>query len=75
MKNELGLFERRNNILVSSRIIAERFEKHHFSVVSTIESVIENSRGYQFRIDTPYFQKQTYIQEQNGKEYTELYIK
>jgi len=37
MKNELMIFERREQAVVSSRVIAERFGKRHYDVVCAIE--------------------------------------
>jgi len=74
MKNELGLFEKKNKVLVSSRDVAEKFNKHHFSIVNTIDGIIKDSEGYQFRIDTPIFQKQSFLNEQNGQEYVEYLL-
>jgi len=41
MKNELMLFESKGAVVVSSRIVAERFEKRHDNVMSAIKTVIE----------------------------------
>jgi Rha family phage regulatory protein len=38
--NELQLFERRGAVVVSSRIVAERFEKRHDNVIASIKNVI-----------------------------------
>ena len=44
--NKLGLFERKNQILVSSRVVAENFEKEHKDVIYTLEGrVSENAAG------------------------------
>lgn len=47
--NELGLFERKSNVYVSSRIIAERFNKEHSSVLKTIEGVNRKDETGQFK--------------------------
>jgi Rha family phage regulatory protein len=39
---ELGLVTRQEKVLVSSRVIAERFEKRHDNVINKIESTIKN---------------------------------
>ena len=74
MKNELGLFEKTNKILVSSRDVAERFEKRHDNIVTAIEGLIEDSKGYPFQKEAPMFIKQSYIHEQNKQEYVEYLL-
>lgn len=72
--HELGLFERKNKVYVSSRIIAERFEKRHDNVITTIEGLIKDSRGCPFEKEAPEFIEQSYIHPQNGQEYREYVI-
>ena len=44
MKNNLMIFERKEQAVVSSRVIAERFDKQHQHVTQAIENLIsENS--------------------------------
>lgn len=44
MKNNLMIFERKEQAVVSSRVIAERFDKQHQHVTQAIENlIIENS--------------------------------
>lgn len=74
MKNSLALFENKGQVLVSSRLVAKDFGKEHFSVISTVESLIEETEGYQSPIDTPIFLKQSYIHEQNRQQYSEYLL-
>lgn len=74
MRTELGIFEKGKRVLVSSRFVAHNFEKRHNSVVATIESVIKDVGGSTSAMYTPYFKKQTYINEQNNQEYTEYLL-
>ena len=42
MKNELGLFEKKNQILVSSRVVASTFGKDHSHVMRDIRTIINS---------------------------------
>lgn len=70
MSNSLMLFEKRNQIVVNSRVIAERFEKEHFHLLRDIKSLTE---GISKNGDTPskYFIASVWINEQNGQRYPE----
>jgi len=74
MKNELGLFEKKNKILVSSRVVAERFGKRHDNVIRDIKGII---RGLLKIEETPlsaYFTESSYTNEQNNQEYFEYLL-
>ena len=67
---ELGLTERDRRAVVSSRDIAQVFEKRHADVMRDIRTVIENDPEwgmYNFG-ETPY------VEPQNGQTYTEFYM-
>ena len=75
MKNELGLFEKKNQILVSSRVVAEKFSVRHDNLVNTtIKGILKDMEGSPEFQDTPLFQKQHYIHEQNNQEYLEYLL-
>jgi Rha family phage regulatory protein len=64
------IFERKEQAVVSSRVIAERFEKGHFHLLRDIKDLLE---GISKNGDTPkkYFIRSEYINEQNGQAYPE----
>lgn len=70
MKNELMIFERKEQAVVSSRVIAERFHKRHDNLLQSIQvlkgGLLENK-------ETPadYFIKSYYTEDQNGQTYPE----
>lgn len=70
MKNELEIFERKEHAVVSSRAIAERFEKRHDNVSRDIRSLIG---GLLKNKDTPkdYFIRSEYTNKQNEQIYSE----
>lgn len=70
MKNDLMLFEHREIAVVSSRIIADRFEKRHDNVLNSIRDAI---KGILENKETPrdYFIRSEYQNEQNGQYYPE----
>lgn len=70
MKNNLMVFERKEQAVVSSRVIAEKFEKEHFHILRDIKVLIG---GISKNGDTPkdYFIKSEYSNEQNGQIYPE----
>ena len=43
MKNNLMIFERKEQAVVSSRVIAERFDKQHQHVTQAIENLISEN--------------------------------
>jgi Rha family phage regulatory protein len=45
MKNELMIFERKEQAVVSSRTVAEKFEKDHKNVLQTIENLMPQIRS------------------------------
>ena len=74
MRNELGLFEKKNQILVSSRIVAEHFGRMHKNVLRDIRGII---RGVLKSEHTPlsgYFIESKHINEQNHQEYFEYLL-
>ncbi len=70
MKNNLMVFERKEQAVVSSRVIAEKFEKRHDNVVRSIKGIIG---GLLKNEETPkkYFFRTAYIDDQNGEKYPE----
>lgn len=86
MKNELGLFERKNNIYVSSRILANNFDKDHWDIIYALEgrtskrgdgstgvknnSLIEGLQQLGISQVEKYFVRSTYRGD-NGQEYPE----
>ena len=70
MKNELSIFEHRENAVVSSRIIADKFDKRHDNVLATIRETI---KGILENKGTPrdYFIRSEYQSEQNEQHYPE----
>lgn len=71
MKNGLMIFERNEQAVVSSRIIAERFEKRHDNIIRDIKSLLCGLLKIE---ETPskYFMKSSYIDSQNGQTYPEF---
>jgi len=70
----LGLTTKSENVTVSSRVLAEKFEKEHFNVVRDIENLIKGVLKIE---DTPlnnYFIENTYINNQNNQKYKEYLI-
>lgn len=77
------LFERKEQAVVSSRVIAEKFGKRHGDVLSKLEGKIRNSSGRKNEIGlleqlrgtgfpaVKYFIKNYYIDESNGETYKE----
>lgn len=70
MKNDLMIFEHKEHAVVSSRAIAERFNKRHNNLMSSISTI---NSGLLENKQTParYFIKSHYIEEQNGQRYPE----
>lgn len=70
MKNELMIFERREQAVVSSRVIAERFDKRHDNLLRSVKTLIG---GLLKNEETPakYFIRNDYTDAQNGEQYTE----
>lgn len=65
MQNELKIFERREQAVVSSRAVAKNFKKQHQHVTQAIENLIsENS------LVKSMFEKTVYLSER-GREYKE----
>ena len=71
MKNELMLFERREQAVVSSRVIAERFGKQHRDVVRAIENKIPSLTAQNCTVKD-YFIYGKF--EHNGNWYTEYLL-
>lgn len=74
MKNELGLFESKNGVYVSSRDVAEKFGKRHNSIIQTIENIINDTNGSTSEMYTIEFKKQEFIHEQNSQTYFEYFM-
>lgn len=70
MKNDLMIFERKDHAVVSSRVIAERFNKRHDNLLQSIQTL---KGGLLENKETPsdYFIKAWYTEEQNGQTYSE----
>ncbi len=70
MKNELMIIERKEMAVVSSRVIAERFNKRHNNLLSSISAI---TKGLLENKQTPadYFIKSWYKEDQNGQTYPE----
>ena len=64
--NDIILFMQNGEPVVSSRQIAESFEKRHDHVMRDIEDIM---RGLPKNGDTPMFYKTEYVHEQNGQSY------
>ena len=73
MYNEL-LQVKENNLVTSSLLIAEKFNKEHFNVLRAIEILIHQLEGVIKNDDTPYFEKCTEINPQNNQCYTMYYM-
>lgn len=67
---DLMVFERKEVPVVSSRVIAEKFEKNHRDVVRAIRDIIEGMRK-SAHTPSKYFIRSEYIHEQNGQHYSE----
>lgn len=81
MFNSLMLFERKDQVVVSSRVIAERFEKRHADVLAKLEGkqrsgrndeagLLEQLRGTGNPVD-PYFICSSFVDSANGETYRE----
>lgn len=70
MKNNLMIFERNEHAVVSSRVIAERFNKRHDNLLRSISSL---KTGLLKNEETPakYFIRADYVDKQNGEHYPE----
>lgn len=71
MKNELMMFEHREQAVVSSRVVAEKFGKRHNDVVATIENKIKNLTTEKFVV-SDYFVRDSF--EHNGNWYKEYLL-
>lgn len=71
MSDNLMLFERKDHVVVSSRIIAERFEKRHDNTIRDIKSLIRGLLKIEEAPDK-YFIKSIYKDPQNGQPYPEF---
>ncbi|WIF95052.1 ORF6C domain-containing protein [Caminicella sporogenes] len=73
MKNDLGLIIQDGQVVVSSRDVAERFNKRHDQVLRDIDSLLE---GLHKSVEAPedYFQESQYQHEQNKQWYREFKI-
>lgn len=70
MYNELMVFEKNLKVVVSTRIVAQRFEKRHDNLMLSIKELI---KGLLENKDTPeaYFIRSEYTQQQNKQRYPE----
>jgi len=66
--NEINLIKQNNQVVVSSRQVAEHFGKQHGHVLRDIDGLLV---GISKIGETPTFFKSTYIHLQNGQEYPE----
>lgn len=69
---ELVKLNKNNQIITSSRIIAEKFEKKHIHVLEAIDNKIKNLGGIEKTADL--FYETTYTHEQNKQEYREFLL-
>lgn len=70
MKNDLMIFERKEQAVVSSRTIAERFDKDHFHMLRDIKSLI-GGISKNGETSSKYFIRSDFVNEQNGQHYPE----
>lgn len=70
MKNDLMIFERKEQAVVSSRTIAERFDKDHFHMLRDIKSLI-GGISKNGETSSKYFILSDFVNEQNGQHYPE----
>ncbi|MHB9947426.1 hypothetical protein CF095_19005 [Clostridium botulinum] len=70
----LGITNKNNKAVVSSRIVAERFEKRHDQVLRNIENLIEGLHKIEDTHAENYFIKSRYIHEQNNQRYKEYLL-
>lgn len=70
MKNDLMIFERKEMAVVSSRVIAERFNKRHDNLLRSIATL---KAGLLKNEEPPakYFIRSDYVDSQNGEHYPE----
>ncbi|APM37370.1 Rha family transcriptional regulator [Clostridium kluyveri] len=68
---DLGLFTKREKVLVSSRIIAENFDKRHDQVLRDIENIIKGLHKIEETPIRNYFIKSSYLHKQNNQKYPE----
>lgn len=66
--DELGMIMKDGQVLVSSRAVAERFDKDHFHVLRDIENIM---KGISKIGETPIYYPSTYVHSQNGQRYPE----
>ena len=75
MENQIvkyGIENKNGNLVVSSRIIANVFQKEYSKVLNTIDKLIKE--GCRQNSPDPLFIENTYINEQNNQEYREYLI-
>lgn len=70
----LGITNKNNKAVVSSRIVAERFEKRHDQVLRNIENLIEGLHKIEDTHAENYFIQSRYIHEQNNQRYKEYLL-
>lgn len=70
MKNDLMIFERKEQAVVSSRTVAEKFCKRHDNTIRSVKALIG---GLLKNEETPskYFVRSDYVDPQNGEHYPE----
>ena len=73
MNNEL-LQVKENSIFTTSLLVAEKFNRRHWTIVQSIEELIASLEGVKKSFDTPLFIKGEYKNEQNGQNYAMYYI-
>lgn len=75
MNNELIKIENKDGeMVVSSREVANNFEKRHDKLVSEIERMYSGLIGKSKMVDTPYFIENYYIHPQNNQRYKEYLL-
>lgn len=72
--SELGHLEKKDRILVSSRVVAEKFNKNHRDVLRAIKTITGGVRKIEHTPLDLLFIESTYINEQNGQKYPEFLI-
>lgn len=73
MQNLINVFEENGQMVVSSREVAENFEKRHADVIKNIEDIISNTHNGKFRYDQSLYFESSY-KAGTGKEYKEYLI-
>jgi len=61
------VFQNKNHILCTSKMVAEKFKKKHATVLSVIEKLLEENKEFRVIGDDPYFSKKE--EEYRGQKY------